>query len=313
MAYCSKCGNPLQEGARFCAQCGTPAGQTGSENARKQEYAGGIRKCPNCGSSVPSMTAVCPDCGHELISMSTNKILKEFQEGLITYEGEAERDFVAAFPVPNTREDLGNFLSTVASILLADLNNGADTERIRAFGSKFTEIKNKVEIVLSADDPIQEQAKKWEHKINEAEKFYDKIIKEQRKKYEKERKQQKKEEERERRRENSFIRQNRGIIIVFLFLGLLGISPFAITVFIDNLKFSKETTRLEKIYAQTVEYIEKGDYTAAERGAELIVWNITADLDAATNAANAKEWEQKQSYLFQLIEDSRNANKKTKR
>lgn len=303
MAFCSKCGNELPEGARFCAQCGTPAGQTGSENARKQEYAGGIRKCPNCGSSIPSMTAVCPECGHELISMGANKMLKEFQEGLITYEGEAERDFVAGFPVPNTREDLGNFLSTVASILLTDLNNGADTERIRAFGSKFTEIKNKVEIVLSADDPIQEQAKKWEHKITEATKLYDKIVKEQRKKYEKERKKQKKEEERERTKEG--IREARPIIIGFAVMGVLLVITLGGTLVGNAILVHQETTRLEAIYTKTVEYVENGDYTAAQREAELLIWNSSSGTQA-----DEKEWEQKQDYLFQLIEDSRTANKK---
>lgn len=176
MAFCQNCGNKLEDGAKFCASCGTPSGATGSEGVRKQSFVGDIKKCPSCGAEVPSMTAICPECGHEMSNTKVSDVLKEFQAGLVKYEGEEERDFVASFPIPNTKEDLGNFLSMVASILLTDLQNGSDTERVTSFTSKFQEIMNKVEILLPEDDPIQKQAKKWEEKISAQRVKYDKLL-----------------------------------------------------------------------------------------------------------------------------------------
>ncbi|UTC43138.1 zinc-ribbon domain-containing protein [Treponema sp. OMZ 857] len=37
MAFCQNCGKELMDGAKFCDSCGTPAGNTGSENQRKQD------------------------------------------------------------------------------------------------------------------------------------------------------------------------------------------------------------------------------------------------------------------------------------
>ena len=50
MAFCQNCGNQLAADAKFCSNCGTPAGSTSTENVRKQEYVGSVKKCPNCGA-----------------------------------------------------------------------------------------------------------------------------------------------------------------------------------------------------------------------------------------------------------------------
>ena len=52
MAFCQNCGNQLAADAKFCSNCGTPAGSTGTENIRKQEYVGSVKKCPNCGAQM---------------------------------------------------------------------------------------------------------------------------------------------------------------------------------------------------------------------------------------------------------------------
>ena len=38
MAFCQNCGNQLAADAKFCSNCGTPAGSTGTENVRKQLF-----------------------------------------------------------------------------------------------------------------------------------------------------------------------------------------------------------------------------------------------------------------------------------
>lgn len=78
MAFCQNCGNQLADDAKFCSNCGTPAGSTGTENVRKQEYVGSVKKCPNCGAVVASLTAVCKSCGHEFVNTKVDKSVKEF-------------------------------------------------------------------------------------------------------------------------------------------------------------------------------------------------------------------------------------------
>jgi hypothetical protein len=89
MAFCSNCGTQLQDGAAFCASCGSPAGgvapATSSAAAKPTtEKVGNIRKCPSCGADVPAMAAVCSGCGHEFsgvkVASSVQEFFKEIQE-----------------------------------------------------------------------------------------------------------------------------------------------------------------------------------------------------------------------------------------
>ena len=144
---------------------------------REQEYIGNIVMCPHCGAQLKSMSAFCPECGEELRNVKVSENLKKLQEGLVKYKGQDAWNFVATFPIPNEREELGNFLTTIASILVTDLENGADIDKISAFTSKFEEIKNKMQVILPSSDLLLVQAKNWEVKITEKRKSYDSVVK----------------------------------------------------------------------------------------------------------------------------------------
>lgn len=172
MKFCTKCGNQLSDQANFCDKCGssvsnaqTPPPIPGAnenvadETKRKEVFVGERRKCPVCGVEISAFALTCPN-GHELSGVKVSNIAKDFQEGLIKYEGKEERDFVASFPIPNEREELGNFMLMVASILKQDMQNGADQMRVSSFISKFDEIKSKIYMMLKADDPIVGETKK---------------------------------------------------------------------------------------------------------------------------------------------------------
>lgn len=189
MKFCTNCGKQLNDDAKFCDTCGAPVSGTqtppipginenvGDDTKRKEVFVGVKRKCPVCGAEVSAFALTCPN-GHELSGISVSKTSKNFQEGLIKYEGEEERDFVASFPIPNEREELGNFMLMVASILKQDMQNGADQMRVSSFSSKFDEIKSKVYMMLKADDPIVGETKKWDSALNELYENYKKIIEE---------------------------------------------------------------------------------------------------------------------------------------
>lgn len=144
---------------------------------REQEYVGNIVMCPHCGAQLKSMSAFCPECGEELRNVKVSENLKKLQEGLVKYKGQDAWNFVATFPIPNEREELGNFLTTIASILVTDLENGAEIDKISAFTSKFEEIKNKMQVILPSSDLLLVQAKNWEVKITEKRKSYDNVVK----------------------------------------------------------------------------------------------------------------------------------------
>ena len=189
MKFCTNCGKQLNDDAKFCDTCGAPISGTqtppipginenvADETKRKEVFVGERRKCPVCGVEISAFALTCPN-GHELSGVKVSNIAKEFHDGLVKYEGEEERDFVASFPIPNEREELGNFMLMVASILKQDMQNGADQMRVSSFRSKFDEIKSKVYMMLKADDPIVGETKKWDSALNELYENYKKIIEE---------------------------------------------------------------------------------------------------------------------------------------
>lgn len=204
MKFCTNCGKQLNDDAKFCDTCGAPVSGTqtpppipgANENVaddtkRKEVFVGVKRKCPVCGVEVPAFALTCSK-GHELSGINVSKTSKDFQDGLIKYEGKEERDFVASFPIPNEKEELGNFMLMVASILKQDMQNGADQMRVSSFISKFDEIKSKIYMMLKAGDPIVGETKKWDSALNELYENYKKIIEERARLNEKKLKEQRK-------------------------------------------------------------------------------------------------------------------------
>lgn len=175
MAFCSNCGVQLQANAKFCPECGTKCGESASNGSKRvQTFKGQIKKCPSCGASVSSFSITCSECGHEFVNESSNEVQKRFQAGLLNFTDEKKIDFIASFPIPNTREDLGNFVIMLGSTIVNALNNGDDKCFIVSYKTKYDELKSKINISLSKDDPIYSEVKKFDEKIKLAEKQWKK-------------------------------------------------------------------------------------------------------------------------------------------
>ena len=56
--FCSKCGNELAEGAKFCGSCGQAVGIT--DTAKSASF------CPQCGSTLDAGQTFCGKCGYRL-------------------------------------------------------------------------------------------------------------------------------------------------------------------------------------------------------------------------------------------------------
>lgn len=104
--FCPYCGTKLDNGARFCKNCGNPIDyntekmqkEQYKENTsqRKYIYDGFIHKCPNCGEVLESFSANCPTCGMELRSTKVTSSVREFALKLEAIEArrEYEKSFV---------------------------------------------------------------------------------------------------------------------------------------------------------------------------------------------------------------------------
>ena len=88
-------------------------------DARVQEYSKEKKAergvCPHCGAALESFSTVCPACGEEVRQKKTVSSIKELNAKLENITDlERRRSIVTSFPVPNTREDLLEFLSLCA-------------------------------------------------------------------------------------------------------------------------------------------------------------------------------------------------------
>ena len=110
--------------------------------APKSEKFGDVKKCPACGAMVQSFQTKCSDCGHEFSNIGANASIGRLFEMLNACENERKDDFnsisgaitglmsraygigggdkvverkksiISGFPIPNTKDDILEFLST---------------------------------------------------------------------------------------------------------------------------------------------------------------------------------------------------------
>lgn len=111
--------------------------QLTEQEKSKSSKEGNLKKCPSCGAPVKSFTTKCADCGHEFRDTESSRSTKEFfllfneiendnnssDEEFSFWSGGAKAHFkredvcnkqislISSFPVPNTKEDILEFLS----------------------------------------------------------------------------------------------------------------------------------------------------------------------------------------------------------
>ena len=183
MAYCKECGHQLDENAKFCSECGAKVAE---KEQRKIEYDGKVHKCPNCGEVLQSFLPICPSCGYELRDTRVSNSLQEFTTKLEQIEAERETkkqgflnsnqntltktdeqkiSLIKSFSIPNTKEDIFEFMILASSNINTKwwLEGNTDTVAQEAESSawlaKFEQAYQKAEIQFE-DDPAFEKIKK---------------------------------------------------------------------------------------------------------------------------------------------------------
>lgn len=156
--FCSYCGTKLDEGARFCKDCGEAIAmgvqQTCSAkreepipeklSERKAVYEGYIHKCPNCGDIIDAYETVCSACGYEIRGRHTTSVVHELSLKLEKMDNPQKRDdLIRTFYIPNTKEDIYEFFILATSNIKA---GGANT---KAWTAKLEQAYQKAELSLN--------------------------------------------------------------------------------------------------------------------------------------------------------------------
>lgn len=151
MAFCSNCGEKLNDGVKFCHACGASTNGIPTQQEREQEFAGKIIKCPNCGEVLESFSARCPACGMELRGTKVTNSVREFALKLEAIEAQRECEkpagifgrvsqmqqisktdeqkisLIKNFSVPNTKEDILEFMILATSNIDMSMYSSLDT------------------------------------------------------------------------------------------------------------------------------------------------------------------------------------------
>lgn len=183
MAFCMNCGKQLPDGAKFCDGCGTATGQVSNQTNRQFEYEGTIHKCPNCGDIIDAYESVCEACGYEIRDRKASNSIRELaakiqeiertrartkQNPLKTlYFGQSITDtdkkivsLVSSFPIPNSKEDLYEFIVLSHSNINVDAydtggnqfkENDARLAISNAWKAKLEQAYQKAKLVFAGD------------------------------------------------------------------------------------------------------------------------------------------------------------------
>ncbi|MBP3832637.1 MAG: zinc ribbon domain-containing protein [Bacteroidaceae bacterium] len=124
---------------------------------------GNIMKCPNCGAPYQPGTGKCPECGFvfqnvkpipssQKMADGIQKILDEyacFFGGTEKYR-KAER-FIADFPIPNTKDDMLEFITSLDAKRKMQDSSGLQS----AYKAKYNEVIKKARIIFPDDEQVK--------------------------------------------------------------------------------------------------------------------------------------------------------------
>lgn len=187
MAFCTNCGQKLEQGAKFCAECGKATNRNSqTREQRKVVYDGEIHKCPNCGELLEAFLISCPSCGCEFRGVKTSGSIKELvlklekidsqkmphvdesksvmkmlvgkdfkkkdeieetQRRFDDQKEEEKANLIVNYTVPNTKEDILEFMILASSNI--DVKKGIDDEVSQAWLSKFEQIYARAKLLMS--------------------------------------------------------------------------------------------------------------------------------------------------------------------
>ncbi|MBR6967800.1 MAG: zinc ribbon domain-containing protein [Ruminococcus sp.] len=186
MPFCSKCGFEVQDGEVFCEICGTRIRSNTERTTRRSSdssrssklgkiYEGNRHTCLHCGEMIDSFTTVCPSCGAEIRDTESSRALEKFYDDLQrARDDKAKISLIHTFPIPNSKEDICEFMYLATSNFDAKLyvaNRDGDSLHA-AWYSKIDQCYHKAVRTLHSGaklDSITELYGKVQEKVKQAE------------------------------------------------------------------------------------------------------------------------------------------------
>jgi predicted nucleic acid-binding Zn ribbon protein len=186
--YCSYCGTKIRPGSKFCKECGSPVQQIDMQEEKSIEKEICENKCPNCGGAINSFQNRCPYCGTEIRDNSSKNAVKELTSKLEMIDAqempiktnssllytiekdnfnkqkqERKLNLIKTFSIPNTKEDIFEFVILASSNIDTDANiNSYLTE---AWISKLKQSYEKSKLLYDGTTEFKQIQKICESKL----------------------------------------------------------------------------------------------------------------------------------------------------
>lgn len=285
--YCVNCGATLSQSAKFCSECGEKVGQSSQPSGAQVDfvYDGKIHKCKNCGEVLKAFETVCPLCGYELRDTYASATIRAFADKMEELQRNGKHsdkgkiiNLIRTFPIPNTKEDLFEFIILAGSNIREDRYSSNlpkyKKEISDAWRAKFEQAYHKA-CISFAKDPSLARIKEI-YKTKNAEIRGNKL--------------------------NGFFK-NTGAIIGSVLLVLLCVAlPWGITFGIqssETKQIEKENQRLEAIVEEVYVALESKNYTLARAKTASLTFSGPDSSEA--NIAEEK-WDKTRKELLEIID-----------
>ncbi len=156
--------------------------QSAQPSAPKSDKFGDVRKCPACGAMIQSFMAKCPECGMEFSNIKANSSVERLSKMLneaekkegdsafkdfwsqfnsnMTVAGRRKSEIISSFPIPNTKEDIMEFIVFIApkakkvGLFSGEIGNPDEYRLIPVWRKKLQEVFLKASISLKNDSEV---------------------------------------------------------------------------------------------------------------------------------------------------------------
>jgi hypothetical protein len=293
--------------------------QLQANKPKQKEKVGNIKTCPACGAPAVSFTSKCNDCGHEFINTMAVGSIKKLNEllqdatnriNLVKQSAKPEEinwknqhlyhpiniakeinnthaGIISSFPIPNTKEDLLEFLS-ISSAEAQKTPNGINLGMqmvvqdgsdvlINAWKAKFNQIINKSKIVFANDNEalmiIEIHERNFQNQLDKNEK------------------------------KNKF--KIPKLLLLSLVIFILIILFFIVGSFNNSNGREAEEERLQNIEYQISNYTASKQYDQALLLCNQLVWSHASDWDH-NDQKYINTWDQRREEMRKTIERIKN-------
>lgn len=121
------------------------------KSAPKSSKYGDVRECPVCGTIIGAFQGACQNCGFEFSGVDANLSSKKLYEALDNVATvPKKKEIIETFPIPNTKADLLEFLTSLKPRILDVENSLSD-----AYYKKYAECIEKAKASFANDKQLR--------------------------------------------------------------------------------------------------------------------------------------------------------------